>query len=99
MLNTTTVTLVDRTDDGRVLALAIRRDGYADRGYSGITFEVPAETKEALLSTESGLTLEAPVFGPDDEGRWWASVPLRRLPRMNWRQLAQECGLSAPSDI
>ena len=99
MLNTTVVSIVEVGDGGQVRAHVRPREGYADRGYAGLTFEVPPHSNSATISTDSGALVEAAVFGPDGEGLWWASIRPKRLPKLDWRHLADECGIKAPVDI
>lgn len=105
LLNTAEIRLRRKTDERDIYQLT-QRKGYQFRGAHGVTFalehgisRVEQTRKEVVLETPDGRTQVCETVGPDENGRTWCRVPIRRLPSVDWKALALEANLAMAPEI
>ena len=82
------------------------KKGFQYRGCSGLTFAIGADVGSTdgqppvvRLEVPDGQTLDCELEGPDDAGRLWAAVPIRRLAPLDWRAVAREANVEMSDEI
>lgn len=93
MLNTVEVQIDRSSTDTVALQLRIMK-GYEYRGCSGLTVEIGNHPVQSHLMGPDGRIIPCHTVGPDERGVYFAHVPIRRLPGIDWRALAAEHGVA-----
>ncbi len=98
MINTVSVEN-KQADDVEKIYVKVKA-GYELRELGGLTVKLGMKPKKKVIfQNSSGKGIEAVICGPDENGEYYASIPFRRLPSVDWNALAKEFKITLPDKI